>query len=113
MSQQQSGIAESMENLGQNPVVMQQLDAWQKVMGDAAKIDKTSWYKRAGWLELFKDRNLVRLAHQARLSDRNEVKLQAAAQLTEQLIERCVKGLATLAQETRRWLRSARQTDID
>jgi hypothetical protein len=123
MSQQQLGVAESMENLGQNPVVMQQLDAWQKVrvqleedmqvMGDAAKIDKTSWFKRAGWLELFKDRNLVRLAHQARLSDRNEVKLQAAAQLTEQLMEQCVKGLATLAQETRRWLRSARQTDID
>jgi hypothetical protein len=41
------------------------------------------------------------------------VKLQAAAQLTEQLIEKYVKGLATLPQETRRWLRSARQTDID
>jgi len=41
------------------------------------------------------------------------VKLQAAAQLTEQLIEKCVKGLATLPQETRRSLRSARQTDVD
>jgi hypothetical protein len=34
------------------------------------------------------------------LPDRNEVKLQAAAQLTEQLIKKCVKGLATLLQET-------------
>jgi hypothetical protein len=34
------------------------------------------------------------------LPDCNEVKLQAAAQLTEQLIEKCVKGLATLLQET-------------
>jgi hypothetical protein len=34
------------------------------------------------------------------LPDRNKVKLQAAAQLTEQLIEKCVKGLATLLQET-------------
>jgi hypothetical protein len=47
------------------------------------------------------------------LPDRNKVKLQAAAQLTEQLIKKCVKGLATLLQETRRWLRSAQQTDID
>jgi hypothetical protein len=57
MSQQQSGVAESMENLGQNQVVMQQLDAWQKmreqlegdmqVKGDAAKTDTTSWFKKA------------------------------------------------------------------
>jgi hypothetical protein len=36
------------------------------------------------------------------------VKLQAAAQLTEQLIEKCVKGLAMLLQETQQWLRSAK-----
>jgi hypothetical protein len=41
------------------------------------------------------------------------VKLQAAAQLTEQLIKKCVKGLATLPQETQWWLRSAQQTDIN
>ena len=61
-------------------------------MGDAVKTDKT------GSLEFFKGQNLVYPAHQARLPDRNEVKLQAAAQLTEQLIEKCVKGLATLPQ---------------
>jgi hypothetical protein len=64
-------------------------------------------------LEFFQDRNMVHLAYQARLPDRNEVKLQTAAQLAEHLIEKCVKGLATLPQETRRWLRSAQQTDID
>jgi hypothetical protein len=47
------------------------------------------------------------------LPDCNEVKLQAAAQLTEQLIEKCVKGLATLLQETRRWLCSAKQAEAD
>lgn len=83
------------------------------VMGDAAKTDKTGWFKRAGWLEFLQDRNLVHLAYQARLPDRNEVKLQTAAQLTKHLIEKCVKGLATLPQEMRRWLRSAQQTDID
>jgi hypothetical protein len=69
-------------------------------MEDVAKTDKTGWFKRTGWLEFLKGRNLAHLAHQAQLPDRNEVKLQAAAQLTEQLIEKCVKGLATLPQET-------------
>jgi hypothetical protein len=117
------GVSENEENLDRNQIVENQLNTWLEVreqlnedmdvMEDAAKTDKTGWFKRAGWLEFFKDRNLVHLAHQARLPDRNEVKLQAAAQLTEQLIESCVKGLATLPQETRRWLRSARQTEVD
>jgi hypothetical protein len=38
--------------------------------------------------------------------------MHVAAQLTERLIEKCVKGLANLPQETRRWLRSARQTKV-
>ena len=108
----EADVVENRQDLAQNKVVKEQLDAWREVrkqleddmqvMGDAAKTDKTGWFKRTGWLEFFKDRNLVHLAHQARLPDRNEVKLQAAAQLTEQLIEKCVKGLATLPQETRR-----------
>ena len=83
------------------------------VMGDAAKTDKTGWFKRAGWLEHFKDRHLAHLGYQVRLPDRNEAKLQLAAKLTEQLIENCVKGLSTLPRETRRWLRSAQQSEID
>jgi hypothetical protein len=82
-------------------------------MEDVAKTDKTSWFKRTGWLEFLKGWNLAYLAHQAWLPDCNEVKLQAAAQLTEQLIEKCVKGLATLLQETRRWLCSAKQAEAD
>ena len=64
-------------------------------------------------MEFFKDRNLVHLAHQARAPDRSEHKLKLAAQLAEGLIERSVKGLATLPQELRRWLRSAKQSEID
>ncbi|KAE8821992.1 hypothetical protein PTNB85_10552 [Pyrenophora teres f. teres] len=75
--------------------------------------NKTGWFKRIGWLLFFKGRNLAHLAHQARLPDRDEEKLQLAATLIVQLIERCVKGLATLPRETRRWLRSARPTDPD
>jgi hypothetical protein len=117
------GVAEHGVDLDPNQVIKGQLNAWHRVrnqleediqvMEDVAKTDKTGWFKRTGWLEFLKGRNLAHLAHQARLPDCNEVKLQAAAQLTEQLIEKCVKGLATLLQETRRWLCSAQQTDID
>jgi superfamily II DNA helicase RecQ len=78
-----------------------------------AKTDKTGWFKRTGWLEHFANRNLMHLAHQTRLPDRGEVKLGRAAKLTELLVERSVKGLSTLAQETRRWLRSAKRQEVD
>jgi hypothetical protein len=81
--------------------------------GQVAKTDKTGWFKRTGWLEHLANRNLIHLAHQIRLPDQGEVKLQQAAKLTELLIERSVKGLSTLAQETRRWLRSAKQQEVD
>jgi hypothetical protein len=41
------------------------------------------------------------------------VKLRQAAKLTELLVERSVKGLSTLARETRRWLRSAKRQEVD
>ena len=78
-----------------------------------AKTDKTGWFKRTGWLEHFANRNLMHLAHQTRLPDRGEEKLRRAAKRTELLVERSVKGLSTLARETRRWLRSAKRQEID
>jgi hypothetical protein len=65
---------------------------------EVAKTDKTGWFKRTGWLEHFANRNLIHLAHQTRLPDRDEVKLQRAAKLVELLIEQSVKGLGTLSQ---------------
>jgi hypothetical protein len=78
-----------------------------------AKTDKTGWFKRTGWLEHFANRNLAHLAHQARVPDKIELKLRDAAELVELLVEQSVKGLATLPQETRRWLRSARRQEPD
>jgi hypothetical protein len=83
------------------------------VMEEAAKTDKTGWFKRTGWLLFLKGRNLAHLGYTARLPDRSEVKLQLAAELMEKLIEHCVKGLATLLRETRRWLHSAKQAEVD
>ena len=76
---------------------------------NVAKTDKTGWFKRTGWLEHFANQNLMHLAHQTRLPDRDEVKLQRAAKLVELFVEQSVKGLATLGQETRRWLRSVKR----
>jgi hypothetical protein len=84
-----------------------------QVMEEAAKTDKTGWYKRTEWLPFLKGRNLAHMGYIARLPDRSEVKLQTVAELTEKLIEQSVKGLATLPRETRRWLRSAKLTEVD
>ena len=85
----------------------------QVMEAEAAKTDRTGWFKRTGWLEHFAERNLTHLAHQARMPDRSEVKLKQAAELVEALMERSVAGLSTLARQTRRWLRSAQQTEVD
>ncbi|KAL1640484.1 hypothetical protein SLS61_010254, partial [Didymella pomorum] len=91
----------------------QEIEEGLQTLEAAAKIDKTGWFKRTGWLEFLKDRNLAHLAHQARAPDHNERKLKLVAQLTEGLVERSVKGLATLTQELRRWLRSAKREEPD
>jgi hypothetical protein len=64
-------------------------------------------------LPFLKGRNLAYLGYTARLPDRSKVKLQLAAELMEKLIEHCVKGLATLLWETQRWLRSAKQAEVN
>jgi hypothetical protein len=84
-----------------------------QVLDEAAKTDKTGWYKRTGWMEFFKDRNLSHLAYQLRMPGKHEPKLKLAAELTELLMERCVKGLSTLPHEIRRWLRSAKREAPD
>ncbi|KAL6162873.1 hypothetical protein ACJQWK_10476 [Exserohilum turcicum] len=90
-----------------------QLKEKTQVMEPTAKIDKTGWFKRTGWLTFLEGRNLAHLGYQTRLPNRNEAKLQQAAKLTEELIERSVRGLATLPRELRRWLRSAQQTVVN
>jgi hypothetical protein len=64
-------------------------------------------------LAFYGGRNLAHLPYQAQSPDRNEYQLQVAAELTEQLIKKCFKGLITLPQETQRWLRSAKQAEAD
>ncbi|KAH8631099.1 hypothetical protein IG631_12781 [Alternaria alternata] len=73
-----------------------------QVIAKAAKTNKTGWFKRTGWLSFLQGRNLAHLGYQARLPDQSEAKLLLAAKLTEELVERSVRGLATLLQETRR-----------
>jgi superfamily II DNA helicase RecQ len=101
------------KQLAEYKLTQQEVEQELQTLEEVAKTDKTGWFKRTGWLEFFKDRNLVHLAHQVRAPDQSERKVRLAAELTEQLVERSVKGLATLPQELRRWLRSAKQNEID
>lgn len=92
----------------------QEHEAEAQVMdAEAAKTDKTGWFKRTGWLEHLAGRNRKYLAHAIRLPDRDEPKLKLVRILVEKLLERSVSGLSSLARETRRWLRSAQQFEID
>lgn len=117
-------IVDVVSSRGENgSVVEQQLAEWLQertqlenelnILGETAKQDNTGWYKRTGWPLFLKDRNLLHIGHQARLPDRDETKLKLGAELTEYLIEKCVKGLSTLPDETRRWLRSVQLNTID
>ncbi|RAQ98931.1 recq family helicase [Stemphylium lycopersici] len=99
--------------LAEYRLTQQEVEEELQTLEETAKTDKTGWFKQTGWLEFFKDRNLVHLARQVRAPDPNERKVRLAAKLTERLIERSVKGLATLPQELRRWLRSAKQSEVD
>lgn len=99
--------------LAEYELIQQEVEEELQTLEEAAKTDKTGWFKRTGWLEFLKDRNLAHLAYQARRPDQSEDKIKLAAELTEQLVERSVKGLATLPQEVRRWLRSAKQSEVD
>jgi tagatose-1,6-bisphosphate aldolase non-catalytic subunit AgaZ/GatZ len=60
-------VVENGVDLDSNQVVEEQLNAWHRVrkqleeeiqvIEDAAKTDKTGWFKRTGWLEFLKGRN--------------------------------------------------------
>jgi hypothetical protein len=77
--------AENGENLNYNKVALQQLRNYKKVqkeieddmqvIEEAAKTNKTNWFKRTEWLLFLKSRNLAYLGYTARLPDRNEAKL--------------------------------------
>ncbi|TLD04190.1 hypothetical protein E2P81_ATG10544, partial [Venturia nashicola] len=56
---------------------------------------------------------LKHLSQASRLPDRDEQTLLAAVKLNGTLIEKCVGGLGSLDNETRRWLRSAKHSEID
>lgn len=78
-----------------------------------AKTDHTLWFKKTGWTEHVAGCNLRHLSQASRLPDRDEDTLRKAVVLNAALIEKCVAGLSSLDNETRRWLRSAKHSEID
>jgi hypothetical protein len=57
--------------------------------------------------------NLKHLAYAARLPGKDEPELKVVADSVDEVIEDCVKGLASLPQEIRRWLKSAKMEEVD
>jgi len=80
---------------------------------ETAKTDHTLWFKKTGWAEHVAGCTLRHLSQASRLPDRDESTLRKAVELNSALIERCVRGLSSLDNETRRWLRSAKHSEID
>jgi hypothetical protein len=80
---------------------------------ELAKTDQTGWWKRTGWVAHLGKSNLRHLAHAARLPGKDEPQLKVVADAVDELIEDCVKGLASLPQEIRRWLKSAKMNEVD
>jgi hypothetical protein len=67
-----------------------------------AQTDQTGWWKRTDWVTHLGGSNLRHLAHAARLPDKDEPWLKVVADSVDEMIEECVKGLASLPQEIRR-----------
>jgi len=78
-----------------------------------AQTDQTGWWKRTDWVTHLGESNLKHLAHAARLPDKDEPWLKVVADSVDEMIEECVKGLASLPQEIRRWLKSAKIEEVD
>jgi hypothetical protein len=80
---------------------------------ETAKTDHTLWFKKTGWAEHIAGCTLRHLSEASRLPDRDEHMLKKAVELNSALLERYVAGLSSLDNETRRWLRSAKHSEID
>jgi superfamily II DNA helicase RecQ len=80
---------------------------------ETVKTDHTAWFNKTGWVGHLYGCTLKHLSQASRLPDKDEQMLLTAVKLNGSLIERCVKGLASLDNETRRWLRSATHSEID
>ena len=69
---------------------------------EMAKTDRTGWWKRTDWPAHFEKSNL-----------QDEKMLVQVAEMVNKVIEQCVKGLASLPLELRRWLKSVKMKEVD
>jgi hypothetical protein len=80
---------------------------------EIAHTDQTGWWKRTDRVKHLGKSNLKHLTHVARLPGKDEPELKVVADSVDDLIEDCVKGLASLPREIRRWLKSAKMEEVD
>ncbi|KAG6321566.1 hypothetical protein E4U22_001719 [Claviceps purpurea] len=79
---------------------------------EIAPMYQSCWLKRTGWVLHLWESNLEHLAHAAGLPGKDEPELEVIADAIKDLIEDCVKGLASLPLDIRRWLRSDHPTEM-
>jgi hypothetical protein len=69
---------------------------------ETLKTDHTLWFKKTSWTEHITGCTLKHLSQASRLPDCDEQTLYEAVKLNSALIEKCVTGLSSLNNETRR-----------
>jgi superfamily II DNA or RNA helicase len=105
---------ETSQIIGEWDAAMEQHEKELEIVdANIAKTDRSLWSKRTEWPQHLAGSNFKHLAWASRLPDKDEKVLEETVKLIDLLIEKCVAGLSTLDQETRRWLRSAKKSEPD
>jgi superfamily II DNA helicase RecQ len=84
----------------------------EKLEAEMLKQDSTGWWSRTLWQKHFQGRNLKWLSHTSRLPDRDEPLLAEIVEIFNVFFAEAKRGIQTLDQETRRWLRSEKRGEI-
>lgn len=84
----------------------------EKLEAEMLKQDSTGWWSRTLWQKHFQGRNLKWLAYTSRLPDRDEPFLSEIVDEFHGFFAEAKRGIPTLDQETRRWLRSEKREEI-
>ena len=71
----------------------------------------TPWLVRTGWADHFRGKDIIMIAQASRLPDQDEEALKWMVDAIVTMFDRCVRGLQTTHQETRRWLNSPKKSD--
>ena len=76
--------------------------------GKMEPTDMTGWWKRSGYRDHFEKKNIQHLAWGMRMPGKDEPELMTIGKQIREWMEEAVKGLSTMPDGIRRWLRGAK-----